>query len=53
MPMYLWLNLLDIANWKEKINYLEIKPHIMLVRDKEVFFLNESPTYRKKSIKVT
>ena len=38
MSMYLWLSLLDITNWKEKIKYLEIKPHIMLVGDKEVFF---------------
>ena len=38
MTMYLRLSLLDITNWKEKIKYLEIKPHIMLVRDKEVFF---------------
>ena len=34
----LLLSLLDITNWKEKIKYLEIKPHKMLVRDKEVFF---------------
>ena len=45
----LLLSLLDITNWKEKIKYLEIKPHKMLVRDKEVFFFfNESPMYRKK-----